>query len=262
MKKQALYHENFFEAYQQEQFAVNSHWLLPQSLAFIGSNLPLAKNDAGKMSFQQSLALWKQQPLPQLDNGQYITVHWIKHLFQLLNHSPRGEILGKQKQATVLGSRYAANVPLILSAFKEYRNISYSMWDFSEAEHKLFMDKDTAELVPYFGEPQPWLPEQLLEFQELARTIATGANAGKVKSILATTSINNIADQEFKKLPRLLKLLLCQTWVYSPQVRNKHAITDLINLDQPAQPLVDAEIFTSATGQNTPQQKTLDEMWL
>lgn len=262
MKKQVLYHENFFEPYQQEQFALNSNWLLPQCLAFVGSKLSLAKNDAGKMSFKQTLQLWKQQPLPQLDNGQQVNLLWIKHLFQVLNTKPRGSILGKLKQSTLLGSRYAANVPLILSAFKEYRNIQYAQWDFSEPEAKLFMDLDTFELIPYFGVEQPWSVEELLEFQRLGRTVNTGANAGKVRSIAACTSITCVQDPEFKKLSRLMKLMLCQTWVYAPEIRNKYAITDLMNLDQPAQPLVDAEIFASTTGQNIPQQKTLDEMWL
>lgn len=261
MKKHVLYQENFMEPYQQEQFALNSHWLLPQALAFIGSQLPLAKLANGKLSFATTIQLWKQQPMPQLDSGQQVNLLWIKHLFQMLNCAPRGKILYKQKQATVLGSRYAANVPLILSAFKEYRNVSYSMWDFTEPEHKLFMDKDTAELVDYFGVEQPWSREQLLEFQELGRMVLTGANAGRVKSVIATTSITNVPDAEFKKLPRLMKTMLCQTWVYTPEIRNKYAITNLIDLDKPAEPLVDAEVFVASTTRS-PQLKTLDEMWL
>ena len=274
MKKHVLYQANFFEPYNLEQFAENSHWLLPQALAFVGTKLPLAKNSGGKLSFATTLQQWKTGSMPQLDNGTQVNLLWVKHLFQVLNTKPRGSILGKLKQSTLLGSRYAANVPLILSAFKEYRNVQYTQWDFSEPEARLFMDLDTFELIPYFGIEQPWSVEELLEFQRLGRTVSTGASAGKVRSIAACTSITCVQDPEFKKLSRLMKLLLCQTWVYAPEIRSKYAITDLMNLDQPAAPLVDTDIFATGPLKTDSsksdksktdllsQQQSINEMWL
>jgi len=274
MKKHVLHQENFFEPYATEQFAENSHWLLPQCLAFVGSKLPLAKTMSGKLSFRETLKLWKTGSMPQLDNGTVVNLLWIKHVFHVLNTKPRGDLLGKLKQSTLLGSRYAANVPLILSAFKEYRNVEYSQWDFSEPEARLFMDLDTFELISYFGVEQPWSVEELLEFQRLGRTVNTGANAGKVRSIAACTSITCVQDPEFKKLSRLMKLMLCQTWVYAPEIRSKYAITDLLNLDQPAPPLVDTDIFAQGPLKTDSsksdksktdllsQQQSINEMWL
>lgn len=261
MKKQTLHQENFLQPYNLEEFGQKSHWLLPQVLAFVGSKLPLARNAGGLVSAKATLALWKATALPQLNSGQVITLSWIKHVFAALNHSPRGQILGKTKQASLLGSRYAANVPLVLSAFKEYRNIDYAQWDFSEPEIKLFLDAATAELVAYFGVVQPWSREELLEFQELGRLVGSGANAGKTRAIVSCTSITGISDVEFKKLPRLMKLLLCQCWVYAPEVRHRYAITDLQSLDTSAAPLVDSDIFTTVAA-TAAISKTLDEMWL
>lgn len=240
--KKVLYQHNFDDL---DDTNKQTYWLLPQLLAFLGNNLELGKLD-GKYSFRVSLQTIKQQldhGRLVLDNGRVLGVQDMKQMLGYLTQHPRGKVLCLIKQSSALGSRYAANVPLLLSAFKEYRNIGYNQWHWDEPERQYFLDKDLLELSEHFYKPIKWTKEELLEYQEIGRTVKSGDNSGKIKSIGACTSITGIPDQDFNRLGRLHKLLLCQCWVYSPDRAHKLAITNLQDLDQPAEPLVSTEIF-------------------
>lgn len=240
--KKVLYNHDFEDVTNSNK---QSYWLLPQLLAFIGNRLELGKLD-GKYSFRVTLQAIKRQLDSgelQLDNGKVVTTQDMKQWFQWINQSPRGTLLDGLKQTTLLGSRFAANVPLILSAFKEYRNIGYNQWHWQEPERQYFLDKDLMELSEHFYKPVEWTQQELLEYREAGREIKSGKNNGKVRNILACTTLTGIPDKDFNGLSRLHKLLLCQCWVYTPEVAHKLAIRNLLDLDQPAEPLVSTEIF-------------------
>lgn len=176
------------------------------------------------------------------DNGNPVSKAAMQGMINVLNYSPRGDILPSVwRQSSGEGLRYSAAVPLILSAFKEYRNVRYSDWDWTDLNRKYLLDFDFFELSEHFGCRMSWDVEQLLEFREVGRTIATGVKAGQKKDIISTTTLSKIDDPDFKALPRLAKLLLCQVWVYHPTIRHKLMITDLMHLDDFSPPLVQDE---------------------
>lgn len=225
-----------------DAFRQRSPALLPQALAWIGSNIRLVKGESGKWSFDKTFDNLgsEVQSGKLLFEGSPVSGAWLLGMFRALNHHPRGEILSPQlKQSQPSGSRYAANIPLILSAFKQYRNVNYEDWDWdSPSEHlKWFLDKDNRDVIAYRKQEMPWTLEQLEEFRIQTNT--------KEKALTAITSVVRIADPDFKMLPRLLKLMLLQLWTYHPSIRHPLAITNLQNFDEPAKPLVDSELQTS-----------------
>jgi hypothetical protein len=220
----------------------NHTWVLPQVLAFFNSVVRLERVD-GKISSSATLRALHADLLEsrvRFQSGRVLGSGELSGLFAYINHSPRGEILyGKQSAPTC--ARYGAAVPLLLSAFKELRNVPYGAWDYTDPKITAFLDKDTAAVVPHIGQEFPDL--DLVEIRELGRTVKSGARAGRQTPYVSCTSINGIPDPDFRALPRLVKLMLCQVWLYHPTVRHPLAWTNLLDLDSPAPSLVDTEIL-------------------
>jgi hypothetical protein len=150
----------------------------------------------------------------------------------------------------------------LLSAFKEYRGIKYSEWDWQDAKRKHFLDPDMLEYSNNFGQPVDWSVEELLELREEGRTIRTGTKAGTQKPLVTTTTLTGLSDPEFKALPRLQKLALCQVWVYHPTIRHDLMITDHMNLDQHPEPLVTDDVFVApAVSKKQPVITETTSMW-
>lgn len=223
----------------------NYAWVLPQVLALFNQVVRLQRAPGtDKISSQATLRALHQDLVDdrvKFSTGRTITARELTTLLVYINHAPRGEIISGTQTSTQ-NSRYSAAVPLLLSAFKEYRDVPYSAWDYADPAISQFLDKDLQELIPHMNKTHDF---DLLEIREAGRTQKAGKNPGKQKSYVGCTAITGIDDSVFKKLPRLQKLLLCQCWVYHPTVRHSLAWTDLQNLDQSAPPLVDVEILTT-----------------
>ena len=224
----------------------NASWILPQLLALLGSKLPLAKVD-GKYSASASLRAIRDAVTEghlTFSTGIPINMPQLLGMFNVLNIRRRGDIIpATWKQSGGEGARYGTAVPLILSAFKEYRNIGYSEWDWSDPNMKHLVDVHILDMVPYFGVGCGFDRDKLIEFREAGRVIGSGVKAGTKKSISTATTLNGLLDPDFKALPRLVKILSCQTWVYSPECRHKFAITNLMDLDTPAPLLVETDLI-------------------
>lgn len=220
----------------------NHQWVLPQVLALFNQVIRLERV-GNKISASATLRVLHADLLDarvRFQTGRVLGSADLTGLFNYINHSPRGEILyGKQSSPTC--ARYAASVPLLLSAFKEFRNVGYSEWDYTDPKITAFLDADNAQVVDYIGRDFPDL--DLLEIRELGRTVKSGARAGRQTPYAGCTSVNGIPYPEFKALPRLVKLMITQMWLYHPTTRHPLAWTNLLDLDQPAPPLVDAEVF-------------------
>ena len=225
----------------------NAGWMLPQLTTLLGSKLPLVRVDglysvsATLKSLQTSLGTGGFT----FSNGLEISMPTMLGMLNVLNHSPRGEIFPKAwKQSSGEGMRYSSSVPLILSAFKECRDIGYSEWDWTDKNMQFLVDKDTLELSKVFGTfVNPFTHEELLDIREIGRTTKSGARLGSKKAYTITTVLTGIQHPKWNELPRLLKLMLCQVWVYHPTVRHRFSITDPLSLDTPATPLVSTDML-------------------
>lgn len=217
-------------------FRQQANWLLPQSMAFLAT-LPLAKSGGEAISMKETWKLWLEKAKASEFHilGSPVTFDWFKGFIRIINHAPRGEILGsRMTQSKPEGARWAASVPLILSAFKEYNNVLYSSWDLDPNFLLCFTDKNIASVLVLYPYECPFTKEELIEIRN---------ETDNGKQLTKRTTITTCSNIEFNSLPKHLKTMLCQVWVWHPSIRHKYAITNLQKLDEPAEPLITSEVF-------------------
>ena len=227
-------------------FRRKASWLLPQLMSFFGSSLKLRKCETtGLYSptyfIRDNVALCRENKL--LYEGNPVPQTIFQGMMRVLIHYPRGDLLNatSQKQ-TKEGIRYAANVPLVLSAFKEFRNVQYSEWNWQDENMQHLVDLGHQELIPYIvseelrGTLSKWDSSTLMAIRDEANT--------KDVPLTSMYSIAVGTDMEFKKLPRLLKLMLCQVWVYHPSIRQALGICSVDDVDLLPEPLTSSDIPT------------------
>jgi hypothetical protein len=130
-----------------------------------------------------------------------------------------------------------------LSAFKEYRDVGYSSWDWTDPFKEFLVDGDIVAWSSHFGKDVVWSTDALLGFREGSLTVKTGKNQGTVRKPQSTTQVYGVTDPEFKGLPRLMKLNLTQLWCFHPSLVTKFTIGSHMDLDNPQQPLVAGEVL-------------------
>jgi hypothetical protein len=221
----------------------NSSWILPQASAFIARVVNPQHTDDGRYSFSKTVDdLRVRRGSLTFDDG--TTCRSLGSIIALLTHAPRGEVIGSTSGIKD-NARWNAAVPLILAALKEYKDIDYSQWDWTDPARIEFLDRDMYDYSKTFYTEYPFSKDELLEYQTNARTFKTGPKAGTQRSVAATTSISRTGNADFDNLPRLTKLALCQTWLFHPSKYNKFMITNPLDLDSPQVPLVPAEVIVT-----------------
>lgn len=241
----------------------NAGWILPQVLASIGNYWPIAKGEDGLYSFTETLRLWKktvQSGGLDLD-GAVLDLNGVTALMKYLTLAPRGEVVGSLRQTSPEGIRYSAPVPLILSAWKQYREVAYGRWNWTDPNRRFFLDHDLLEWSNHFGDQVPWDVESLLQFRVTALEVKSGARQGTVRKPESCSSVFGVSDPQFKTLPRLMKLSLTQLWCFHPSLRTDLMITDHMNLDSHPEPLVDGEVITTKSKAAATGQTTSDSPW-
>jgi hypothetical protein len=232
-----------------EQLGIEGSFLVPQLLAFVASQLPPVTSAEGQISFRESVPHWNK--LAKAGEVHFsnrpATAAEVRGILTYLCSTPRGDVLGV-KQIDPKFVRWATGVPLVLSAYREYKDIPYSRWDWTEplsGSHDFVLDKDTQDLVPYILDHRSvdWSTDKLVEFRDTGAQIKSGINAGKTKPLNQVTAITGVDDLDFRRLPKLLKLMLCQTWVFQPHIASKFSITNIKCIDVPAEPISDLEMF-------------------
>jgi len=219
----------------------NASWILPQASAFIARVIIPQHNPQGKVSFAKTVEdLRARRGSLTFDDRE--ACRSLGSIIALLTHAPRGEVIGSTS-GTKDNARWNAGVPLILAALKEYKDIDYSSWDWTDPTRIELLDPDMYEYSKTFYTAYPFTKDELLEYQTNARTFKTGPKAGTMRSVAATTSISRTGNADFDALPRLAKLAFCQTWIFHPSKYNKFMITNTLDLDSPQVPLVDTEVI-------------------
>lgn len=234
-----------------ESLQHSSSWVLPQVLALLGRVL-VPKKSGELYSFKETIKdLVARQSSLTFDGGGIIGLDQLKGIFSIIKASPRGSSLGSMKQVSD-GIRYAANVPLALSALKQYKNIKYSEWDWSEPERAHLLDPDFFNYSTTFGQDLGFSTDDLIAFRENSTLVKTGPKAGTHRTIGATTNILKSGVLAFDELPKLSRLALCQTWIFQPQVYHNLMIVNPVNLDSPAVPLVPQEVLVQQSRDTKP----------
>ena len=231
-----------------EAFKSNSTWILPQLLALLGSRLQLVREN-GLISFSKTLISLGSGDIT-FDNGLQIDRLTLQGMLKVLTHQHRSHFV-HGRLTSDFGLRYNSSVPLILSAMKQYRGVGYSEWDWADEKRAFFLDPDFVAIADMIGNfANPFSKDELVEAR------------GDVDptTYKAVAQISKYADLDFKKLPRLAKLMLTQVWVYHPAVRHPLAITDLAEPDEQAESIVADSVLDpwsggSPWGVSTPNPK-------
>lgn len=209
-------------------------WIIPQALAKLNKDMKLVRNEFGNVSPTATLVAFRAS----LGSEQEIL--WWQGLFAYLTLVPRGkEVLGSASQINNI--EYSSLVPLALSAFKKFRGVTYDEWDFTDEYINVFVDK---ELLRSVYVPVDFSKEELLAFREKASIIKT-TNA--IRSSNQMYQIYSVDDPIFDKLPNLTKVMLLQTWIAAPNLRNELQILNPNDLDNIPEPLLDTQIVGGST---------------
>lgn len=243
-----------------ETLATSAYWVLPQVSALLGRILiPKKVNDL--YSFKATVQdLVRRQPNLTFDCGKPITLDDIKGIFVIVKSAPRGAVLGTLKQNGD-GIRYAANVPLALAAVKQYRSINYAEWDWTEPERGMLLDRDNDDAANHFNVNHSFTNTDLLQFRVNSTLVKSGAKAGTHRTLAGTTNILKSGVSEFDELPKLTRLMLCQTWIYQPSNYHNLMITNHLDLDNPAEPLVPGEVISTKVVKTKKVYSTMEIDW-
>ena len=219
-----------------EAFKSNSTWILPQLLALLGSRLQLVREN-GLISFSKTLSSLGSGEIT-YDSGLQIDRLDLQGMLRVLTHQHRSHFVYGRLTAD-FGLRYNSSVPLILSAMKQYRGVGYSEWNWADEKRTFFLDPDFVAIADMVGNfANPFSKDELVEAR------------GDVDptTYKAVAQISKCADLDFKKLPRLAKLMLTQVWVYHPSVRHPLALTNLNEPDKPAESIVADSVLDPWSG--------------
>lgn len=221
----------------------NSTWILPQWMSIL-QELPLVIEEE-KVSAQKTLEKWKGVM------GTLLDLRAWKVLWGLLQ-VPRSQVLvGSQNQHP----RWSEAVPLVLSAFKEHRGVSYQSWDWNDPMMEVLVGNKI--WSSYLDDIHPWDQSELMAFRELGLRVRTGKNAGGIRSLTSYLPWGGVTNQTFKDLSVLTKYMITQTWVYHPSIRHPLMICDWGSPDTLPPPLVSQDILD--TKKNTSRISTTFE---
>jgi hypothetical protein len=229
---QLVYEEGLGELNQKKALAKYSTWILPQALAYVG------KWKAVKVDGKYSGVDTIKNGIANCNLGS----EWAKGLIMYLISSPRGVILPiNLKASSPELISYSALVPLFLAAFKKFQDIPYSDWtNISSAIDKDLYAAMTCE-VPSFN------TEELISLREAGSLVKSGKTEGQQKNPISVSTLSTTGTPEFDSLPRLAKIMLTQTWVAHPSLRNKYMILAPNNWDSMPEPLINVEVVSTTS---------------
>lgn len=156
----------------------------------------------------------------------------ILFLWDFLCRTSRSDVLSNsQNKDTSL----SAGVPIILYAYKFTENVPYEKWVKAEGVAEV-LGKDLSWLPEYREyDPKLSLPEinsirnlALTELKDSSKRAPDSSN--KLNRIKGRHSSDTVSS-EFDSLPRLLRYMILQTWIFHPSLRSPNMITDWTDWD-------------------------------
>lgn len=229
------------------KLAAGDLWYLHHSMAFFNEVLQVKRNKTGKASFVETVLDFKdrcQREHVFYPCGRIMPPAAALGLLKFLAFSPRGAILGAAKQSNPQTIRFSSGVPLVLSALKEFRELNYSEWDFSEPAPyiALLAGEDIARCAKLVAHQPKFSASELSEILNTVSKIKSGPQAGKKRTLDKLSYCNSLSGNElFDGLSHYktswLKPMILQSWIFQPHLRTRFHITDFNNLDTPATPV-------------------------
>jgi hypothetical protein len=224
-------------------------WVLPQLMAFFGTGqcAPIlsAEGQVEILPTLKKLTAKADEGVLKFDNGSLVTRKALEGMVKFMKVSPRGSIMPKKiTQGSPKGHRFSACVPLLFSAWKTYRDIPYSAYNYYDPMMEYVLEDELIDLLQFQGEEHPWSKEELIKLRDQAMYIKS---TGKMRTPATTYMVYATGDSEFDKLPKLVKLCLLQLWIFQPSMYESYAVHNLKNLDSPASEIIDTNMFTTPT---------------
>lgn len=192
-------------------------------LPFLAIQPPI-KNDEGKVSATSIITKLKSSsysaPYGEADwDDSKISGTKILEIWKFLHYCKTKEYsIGRQTANTDISS----GTPLVLYAYKHQYNIPYNAWDRSDPLLVMLLTDNLSWLV------QPNLRELVpegLDLRDLTEQFLTTGTTGIINGVLnPKASLTN--NPKFNNLPKYMRYMLLQTWIYHPSVRSKNMITD------------------------------------
>lgn len=202
-------------------------WLFPQMLAKF-SDLPLTRKETGLISGKNLFLEIRKSP--------FYSGMWV-----LCTQGSRG--LWVPRQTDPKNVNFSALVPLIMSAFKKYKDIQYSEWD--REEIKYITDATLTEAM--LTELPKLTPDEVLEARRKGLVYKSGPRIGESRNPMTTYALYIPNEYGLSDLNALSKIMLCQTWVAHPANRTKYMITSSSHWDQMPEPLIDTTVLLKNT---------------
>jgi len=190
----------------------------------------ILKDNSGKYTFTSFVDSVKSLPeVIALDTGDTMSKAFLLKLLGMFQKHSRSDYYeGTQTKHPSI----SAAVPLVLYAYRENKRIKYEDWNWNEPVKNAMgaiLGKALEDIVQYVHHvPNFDLPT----LREEARKSSKGTLLNTKTIYQAKTS-----DPEFNALPKNLKFMLLQWWIWHPGIRHEAMIMDLNNLDNMPEPL-------------------------
>jgi len=172
--------------------------------------------------------------------------HYNKGIYRICMYTKRGDFIKTQSSGD--GLFYCSLVPLILAAFKKYKNIAYSQWD-TGALH-LIVEEKLYEAMHQILDPSV-SSEDILKARDKGLEIKSGVHAGEMRSVKTTYMLYGVGQTCLGGLNNLGQAMYCQIWCAHPDSRNEYMILNPSDWDDMPEPLISTEIFTDTSSNDT-----------
>ncbi len=145
-----------------------------------------------------------------------------------------------EKQYLSPAKSYCSLVPLIMYAFKFYKNVPYSHWHFDQI-HGITNPKLSDAMM--FTPEEPFSTEEIIAAREEGLSIKSGRDKGGSRN--PTYTFKLYGASAFKGVPELAQVMYSQIWCAHPNNRTKYMVLDPINWDNVPPPLMTQDVLAA-----------------